>query len=143
MSSSFSIVSSKLWLMSALDDTRIYSLLATHAGPLGDDPQIAKSGELPPKALVRVDAIRKARLANLDCAQDCFFPKVEHPVHERPVCNLVVGRGVQAIAGNDCIPQKSLLAHLGNSRHRKRLGDWQIVEGGAFISQLPPAEEHL
>jgi hypothetical protein len=42
------------------------------AGPLGDDAQIAKSGELPPKALVRVDAIRKACLTNLDCAQDCL-----------------------------------------------------------------------
>src|ERR1700685_398210 len=125
--------------MSALDDTRIYSLLATHTGPLGDDPQIAKSGELPPKALVRIDAIRKARLANLNCAQNCFFPEVEHPVHERPVCNLVVGRGMQAIAGNHCIPQKSLLAHLGNSRHRKRLAESRIVESGEFIPQLPPA----
>jgi hypothetical protein len=34
----------------------------------GDDAQIAKSGELPPRALVRVDAIRKACLTNLDCA---------------------------------------------------------------------------
>src|ERR1700736_2804605 len=108
------MVFSKLSLMSALDDTRIYSLLATHAGPLGDDPQIAKPGELPREALVRVDAIGKACLTNLDCAQDCFFPEVEHPVHERPVCNLSVGRGMQAIAGNHCIPQKSLLAHLGN-----------------------------
>src|SRR5271155_1038466 len=106
---------------------------------LGDNPQIAKSGELPSKALVRVDAIRKACLANLDCAQDCFFPEVEHPVDERPVCNLVVGRGMKAIAGNHCIPQRSLFAHLGNSRHRKGLGDWQIVESGEFIPQLPPA----
>src|ERR1700680_3719705 len=125
--------------MSALDDTRIYSLLATHAGPLGDDPQIAKSAELPPKALVRVDAIRKARLANLNCAQNCFFPEVEHPVHERPVCNLIVGRGMQAKAGNHCIPQRTLLPHLGNCRHRKRLGDWQTVEGSEFIPQSPPA----
>src|ERR1700732_4466329 len=73
---------------------------ATQAEPLGDDAQIAKSGELPLKALVRVDAIRKACLTNLDCALDCLFTEVEHPVHERPVCNLVVGRGMQAIAGN-------------------------------------------
>src|SRR6202049_2175789 len=115
------------------------SLHATQAGPLRNDAQIAKSGELPPKALVRVDAIRKARLTNLDCAQDCFFPEVEHPVDERPVCNLVVGRGMKVIAGNHCIPQRSLFAHLGNSRHRKGLGDWQIVESGEVIPQLPPA----
>ena len=66
------------------------------AVPLGDDAQFAKSGELPPKALVRVDAIRKACLTNLDCALDCLFTEVEHPVHERPVCNLVVGRGIHA-----------------------------------------------
>src|SRR6266481_4157807 len=72
----------------------------TQAGPLGDDAQIAKSGELPPKALVRVDAIRKACLTNLDGALDCLFTEVEHPVYERPVCNLLVGRGMQAIAGN-------------------------------------------
>jgi hypothetical protein len=59
------------------------------AGLLGDNAQIAKSGELPPKALVRVDAIRKACLTNLNCAQDCLFTEVEHPVHERPVGNLV------------------------------------------------------
>src|SRR5712664_1177796 len=79
---------------------RSHSLQATQAGPLRNDAQIAKSGELPPKALVRVDAIRKAGLTNLDCALDCLFAEVEHPVHERPVCNLVVGRGMQAIAGN-------------------------------------------
>ena len=45
-------------------------------GRLGDDAQIAKSGELPPKALVRVDAIRKACLTNLDCALDCLFTEV-------------------------------------------------------------------
>src|SRR5580700_8441800 len=67
---------------------------------LGDDAQIAKSGELPPKALVRVDAIRKACLTNLNSALDCLFAEVEHPVHERPVGNLLVGRGMQAIAGN-------------------------------------------
>src|ERR1700730_2829542 len=67
---------------------------------LGDDAHVAKSGELPPKALVRVDAIRKACLTNLDCALDCLFTEVEHPVYERPVCNLVVGRGMQAIAAN-------------------------------------------
>src|ERR1700722_3871552 len=125
--------------MSALADTRICSPLAMHAEPLGDDPQIAKPCELSPKALVSVDAIRKASLTNLDCAQDCFFPEIEHPVHERPVCNLVVGRGMQTIAGNHCIPERSLLAHLGNSRHRKRLCDWQIVEGGQIVPQLPPA----
>jgi len=53
-------------------------------GPLGDDAQIAKSGELPLKALVRVDAIRKACLTNLDGALDCLFTEVEHPVYERP-----------------------------------------------------------
>jgi hypothetical protein len=46
---------------------------------------------------VRVDAIRKACLTNLDGALDCLFTEVEHPVHERPVCNLVVGRGMQAV----------------------------------------------
>jgi hypothetical protein len=40
---------------------------------LGDDAHIAKPGELPTKALVRVDATRKACLTNLDCAQDCQF----------------------------------------------------------------------
>ncbi len=45
----------------------------------GDDAQIAKSGELPPEALVRVDAICKACLTNLDCALDCLFMEVEHP----------------------------------------------------------------
>ena len=71
-----------------------------HRQFLGDDAQIAKSGELPLKALVRVDAIRKACLTNLDGALDCLFAEVEHPVHERPVCNLAVWRGMQAIAGN-------------------------------------------
>src|ERR1700676_4891505 len=33
----------------------------------------------------------------------------------------------------------SLLAHLRNSRHRKRLCDWKVVEGGELIPQLPPA----
>src|ERR1700681_3258155 len=32
------------------------------------------------KALVRVDAICKACLTNLDCAQECLFTEVEHPV---------------------------------------------------------------
>src|SRR5579864_8721053 len=35
--------------------------------------------------------------------------------------------------------QTSLLAHLRNSRHRKRLCDWKVVEGGELIPQLPPA----
>src|SRR5580700_7733015 len=109
------------------------------AGPLGDDAQVAKSGELPPKALVRVDAIRKACLTNLDGALDCLFTEVEHPVYERPVCNLLVGCGMQAIAGNQRIPERGLLAHLGNSRHRERLCDWQVIEGGELIPQLPPA----
>ena len=43
---------------------------------LGDDAQIAKSGELPPKALVCVDAIREACLTNLDGALDCLFTEV-------------------------------------------------------------------
>jgi hypothetical protein len=60
---------------------------------LGDDAQIAKSGELPLKALVGVDAIRKACLTNLDCVQDPLFAEVKHPVDERPNCNLAVGRG--------------------------------------------------
>src|SRR5258706_11942979 len=80
--------------------SRLQTGASTRAGALGDDAQIAKPGELPPKALVRVDAIRKACLTNLDCAQDCLFTEVEHPVHERPVCNLLVGRGMQVIAGN-------------------------------------------
>src|SRR5882762_5619593 len=79
---------------------RSHSLHATQAGPLRNDAHIAKSGELPPKALVRVDAIRKAGLTNLDCALDCLFAEVKHPVHECPVGDLVVGRGMQAIAGN-------------------------------------------
>jgi hypothetical protein len=33
---------------------------------------------------VRVDAIRKACLTNLDGALDCRFTEVEHPVYERP-----------------------------------------------------------
>src|SRR5258708_37796039 len=86
-----------------------------------------------------VDAIRKARLTDLDCALDYFFAEVEHPVHERPVCNLVVGRAMKTVAGYHCIPQRSLLAHLGNSGHCKRLGDVEIVEGSEFIPQLPPA----
>src|SRR5580704_682431 len=114
-----------------------------HRQFLGNDAHIAKPGELPREALVRVDAIRKARLTNLDCAQDCFFTEVEHPVHERPVCNLVVWRGMQAIASNYRIPQRSLLAHLRNSRHRKRLCDWKVVEGGELIPQLPPAIDVL
>src|SRR5258708_10261430 len=112
---------------------------ATQAGPLGDDAQIAKPGELPPKALVRVDAIRKACLTNLDCAQDGLFTEVEHPVHERPIRNLVVRRGMQSVAGDHGIPQRSLLAHLRNSRHRKWLGDGKVVEGSELIPQLPPA----
>ena len=36
----------------------------------GHDPLFAKSGELPPEALVRVDAIRETCLANFDCALD-------------------------------------------------------------------------
>src|ERR1700675_2145712 len=110
-----------------------------HVRASGDDAQIAKSGELPPKALVRVHAIRKACLTNLDGAQDCLFTEVEHPVHERPVCDLVVGGSMQAIAGNHGIPQRSLLAHLRNSRHRQRLCDGKVVEGGELIPQLPPA----
>src|SRR5260370_11025266 len=110
---------------------------------LGDDAQVAKSGELPPKALVRVNAIRKACLTNLDCALDRLFAEVEHPVHERPVCNLVVGRGMQAIAGDHCIPQRSLLAHLGNSRHRKRLCDRKVVEGGEAHSTVASSDRHL
>src|SRR6266404_3787235 len=113
--------------------------MASQAGPLGDDPHIAKPGELPPKALVRVDTIRKACLTNLDRAQDGLFTEVEHPVHERPVCNLLVGRGMQAIADNHRIPQRSFLAHLGNSRHRKRLCYGKVVEGGELVPQLPPA----
>src|ERR1700730_8136167 len=120
-----------------LTRTGIHSRASIKA--LGDDAQVAKSGELPPKALVRVDAIRKACLTNLDGAQDCLFTEVKHPVHERPVCNLVVGRGMQAITGNHGIPQRTLLAHLRNSRHRKRLCDWKVVEGGELIPQLPPA----
>ena len=73
---------------------------AMQAKASGDDAQVAKSGELAPKAFVRVDAIRKACLTNLDGAQDGLFTEVEHPVHERPVCNLVVRRGMQAIADN-------------------------------------------
>jgi len=34
-------------------DRRHRSSKATQAGPLGDDAQIAKSGELPPEALMR------------------------------------------------------------------------------------------
>src|SRR5260370_2363828 len=37
------------------------------------------------------------------------------------------------------MPQRSLLAHLRNSRHRKRLCDWKVVEGSELIPQLPPA----
>src|SRR5260370_6523097 len=37
------------------------------------------------------------------------------------------------------MPQRSLLAHLGNSRHRERLCDWKVVEGSELIPQLPPA----
>src|SRR5580692_11960882 len=111
---------------------------ATQAGPLRDDAQIAKSGELPPKALVRVDAIRKACLTNLDCAQDRLFAEVEHPVHERPIRNLVVRRGMQAVAGDHGITQRSLLAHLRNSRHRNRLCDGKVVEGAELLPQLPP-----
>src|SRR6202045_4731106 len=127
------------FLEAASRSSRLQTGASTQAGPLGDDAQIAKSGELAPKALVRVDAISKACVTNLDRALDCLFTEVEHPVHERPVCNLVVGRGMQGIAGNHCIPERSLLAHLGNSRHRKRLCDWQIVEGGQIVPQLPPA----
>src|SRR5580693_3947810 len=81
--------------------SRLRAGASRQAGPLGDDAHIAKPSELPPKALVRVDAIRKACLTNLDRAQDCLFTEVEHPVDERPVCNLIVWRGMQAIAGND------------------------------------------
>src|SRR5260370_24257466 len=47
---------------------------------LGDDAQIAKSGELPPKALVCVDAIREASLTHRRGALACLFTEVEHPV---------------------------------------------------------------
>src|ERR1700720_913387 len=119
--------------------SRLLSGALRQAGRSGDDAHSAKSGELPLKALVRVDAIRKACLTNLDCAQDRLFAEVEHPVHERPICNLFVGRGMQAIAGNHGIPQRSLLAHLRNSGHRKRLCDWKVVESGELIPQLSPA----
>src|ERR1700730_12964676 len=46
---------------------------------------------------------------------------------------------MQAVAGDDGSPQRSLLAHLGNSGHRKRLRDGEGVKGGEFIPQLPPA----
>jgi hypothetical protein len=58
----------------------------------------SRPSELLAEGLVRVDAIRKACLTNLDCARDCLVTEVEHPIDERPVCNLVVGRGMQAIA---------------------------------------------
>src|SRR3984893_6613070 len=127
------------FLEAASRSSRLQTGASTQAGPLGDDAQIAKSGELAPKALVRVDAISKACVTNLDCAQDCLFTEVEHPVHERPVCNLAVGRGMQTVAGNHGIPQRSLLAHLRNSGHSEWLRDCQVVEGGELIPQLPPA----
>src|ERR1700730_16474056 len=92
--------------------SRLQSGASRQTGRSGDDAHIAKSGELPPKALVRVGAVREACLTNLDCAQDRLFAEVEHPVHERPICNLVVGGGMQAIAGDHGIPQRSLLTHL-------------------------------
>jgi hypothetical protein len=42
---------------------------AMQARASGDDAQVAKSGELPAKTLVGVDAIRKACLTNLDGAE--------------------------------------------------------------------------
>src|ERR1700724_3071909 len=130
-----------LWkfLEASSRSSRLLSGASRQAGRSGDDAHSAKSGELPPKALVGVDAIRKACLTNLDCAQDCLFTEVEHPVHERPVCNLFVGRGMQPIAGNHGIPQRSFLAHFGNCGHRERLGNGKVIEGGEFIPQLPPA----
>jgi hypothetical protein len=130
-----------LWkfLEASSRSSRLLSGASRPAGRSGDDAHSAKSGELPPKALVRVDAIRKARLTNLDCAQDCLFTEVEHPVHKCPICDLVVGRGIQAIAGNHGIPQRSLLGHFRNSRHRKRLCGRKVVEGGELIPQLSPA----
>src|SRR5580692_1358245 len=137
----FFMTGSPLWqfLEAASRTSRPQTDRSTQAGRLGDDAHLAKSGELAPKALVRVDAIRKACLTNLDRAQDGLVAEVEHPVHERPVCNLVVGRGMQAIAGDNGIPQRSLLVHLRNSGHGEWLCDGKVVEGGEFIPQLPPA----
>jgi hypothetical protein len=74
------------------------TLRRQHKRASRDDTEFAEPGKLPPEAVVCVDTIRKARLPNLDCAQDCFLAEVEHPVHERPVCDLSVRRGVQAVA---------------------------------------------
>ena len=59
-----------LWklLEASSRNSRLLSGASRQAGRLGDDAHGAKSVELPLKALVRVDAIRKARLTNLDCA---------------------------------------------------------------------------
>jgi hypothetical protein len=41
-------------------------LKASRTGASGDDAHVAKPGELSPEALVRVNAIRKAGLTDLD-----------------------------------------------------------------------------
>src|SRR5258708_2129463 len=88
---------------------------------------------------MRVDTICKAGLADLDCAQDCFFAEVKHPVHKRPVRNLFVWRCMQPIASHYRIPQRALLTHLRNSRHCQRLCDGKIIESSQFVPKLPPA----
>ncbi len=85
---------SDVYAMGGRPLTALNIMGGVHRQFLGDDAHIAKPGELPPKALVCVDAIRKACATNLDCAQECLFPEVKHPVDERPVCNLVVGRDI-------------------------------------------------
>jgi hypothetical protein len=71
---------------------------------LRDYPEFPKLRELPSETLMCIDAICEAGLPDLDCAQDCFFAKVMHPVHKRPVRNLFVWRWVQSIASHYRVP---------------------------------------
>src|SRR6266478_3838187 len=110
---------------------------------LRDDPKFPKLRELPSETLMRVDTIGEAGLADLDCAWDCFFAEVKHPVHKGPVRNLFVWRCMQPIASHYRIQQRALLTHLRNRRHGQRLCDGKIIESSQFVPKLPPAIDIL